>query len=357
MKTLSKMLGFFVGVTTLSALLGAQTPAPGAVNKAVGSQVPQPVTGSGSTPATGALAVNGLTALKSLSAAPNYVLGVDDQIVIQAFEADEISNKPIGIAGDGFIDLPMLGRVHAAGLTVQQLQTELTKRLGEYVNHPQLTVMVSEFRSQPASVMGAVNSAGVVQLQGRKTLMQVISLAGGLRQDAGNSVTITREVKRGKLPLANATTDAGGQFTSATVSLRDIMSGKKPEDNILIEPNDVLTIPKAQLIYVLGEVGRPGGFVLDDHDSLSSLQCVALAGGLNRTASGGKAKILRLEPGKTERKEIPTNLSKIMRGEAPDVPLHADDILFVPNNAPKSAGLRAAESAIQIGTGVAIWRF
>lgn len=347
MKQLWKMLGC---LTVFSALLGAQTPAAGSVNKAIGSQGPRPVTPSNQQGA----ATRG-PASNTLSAAPNYVLGMDDQIVIHAFEAEEISDKPIGIGADGFIDLPMIGRVHAAGMTVQQLQVELAKRLGAYVNHPQLTVMVSEFRSQPVSVVGAVNMTGVVQLQGRKTLMEVISLAGGLRQDAGNSVTVTRELKRGKLPLPGATIDAGGQFSTATVSVRDIMNGKKPEENILIEPNDVLTVPKAQLIYVLGEVGRPGGFVLDDHDSLSSLQCVALAGGLNKTAKGSKAKILRLEPGKSERKEIAANLSKIMSGEAPDVTLHADDILFVPNNAPKSAGLRAAETALQIGTGIAIY--
>lgn len=347
---MNQLWNTFAGLAAAAAMLGAQTPA-GSVDRAVTSQGPKTVTPYQQQFSTGA------PAAKTLSSAPNYVLGVDDQIVIHAFEADEISDKPIGIGADGFIDLPMIGRVHAAGMTVGELRTELTKRLGQYVNHPQLTVMVTEFRSQPVSVMGAVNMTGVVQLQGRKTLMEVISLAGGLRQDAGNSVTITRQIKNGKLPLAGATTDAGGQFSTATVSLRDIMNGKKPEDNILIQPNDVLTVPKAQLIYVLGEVGRPGGFVLDDHDSLSSLQCVALAGGLNRTAKGSQAKILRLEPGKTERQEIPANLSKIMRGEAPDVTLHADDILFVPNNAPKSAGLRAAETALQIGTGVAIWRF
>jgi polysaccharide biosynthesis/export protein len=347
MKQLWKMLGC---LTVLSALAGAQTPAAGSVNKAIGSQEPRQVT-----PANRPDAASPAPAGKTLSSAPNYVLGADDQIVIHAFEAEEISDKPIGIGADGFIDLPMIGRVHAAGMTVQQLQVELAKRLGAYVNHPQLTVMVSEFRSQPVSVVGAVNMTGVVQLQGRKTLMEVISLAGGLRQDAGNSVTVTRELKRGKLPLPGATSDPSGQFSTATVSLRDIMNGKKPEENILIEPNDVLTVPKAQLIYVLGEVGRPGGFVLDDHDSLSSLQCVALAGGLNKTAKGSKAKILRLQPGSSERKEIPANLSKIMSGEAPDVTLHADDILFVPNNAPKSAGLRAAETALQIGTGIAIY--
>jgi polysaccharide export outer membrane protein len=176
-----------------------------------------------------------------------------------------------------------------------------------------------------------------------------------LRPDAGNTVTITRSLNRGPLPVPGAQTNAGGGFSTATVNLREIMNGKHPELNLTLEPNDVVTVPKAQLIYVLGEVNRAGGFVLDEHDSLSSLQCVSLAGGLNRTANPGKAKILRLEPGRTERTEISANLKKIMSGQSPDITLHAEDILFIPNNLPKSAGLRAAESAIQIGTGIAIW--
>jgi polysaccharide export outer membrane protein len=327
-----------------ATIAGAQTPAAGPVVKTVG-------------PAPAAIANPNQNGKSTLSSAPNYVLGPDDQIVIRAFEVDEISEKPIPVGGDGFISLPMLDRVRVAGLTVHQLEGDLTKRLSKYVNNPQVTVMVAEFRSQPVSVMGAVNNTGQVQLQGKRTLIEVISLAGGLRADAGSNVVVMRSLSNGKLPLAEAKPDPTGKFSIATINLRNVMDGKTPAENIVIEPNDVLTIPKAQLIYVLGEVGRPGGFVLDDHETLSSLQCVTLAGGLSKTAKASKAKILRLEPGHTERKEIDANLSKIMDGKLPDIPLRADDILFIPNNLPKSAGLRAAETAVQIGTGLAIWRF
>jgi polysaccharide export outer membrane protein len=330
-----------------SAMVSAQTPAAGAVNRNA-NNAPIGATGN---------LVNGEAAKSGLSSAPNYVLGPDDQIVIRAFEAEELSDKPIAIGADGFIGLPMLGRVRAGGLTVMQLEAELSKRLARYINSPQVTVLVADFRSQPVSVMGAVAMTGQVQLKGGKTLTEVIAAAGGLRQDAGWDVVITRDLSQGALPLAGAKTDPSGKFSIATVNLREVMNGKKPGDNILIRPNDVLTVPKAQLVYVLGEVGRPGGFVLDDHESLSSLQCVALAGGLNKTAASKKAKILRLEPGKAERQEIVANLKDIMDGKSPDISLRADDILFVPNNIPKSAALRVAESAVQIGTGLAIYRY
>jgi polysaccharide biosynthesis/export protein len=335
-------------LTCLSALwapLSAQTPAPGAVNKAVMSA-----------PANSGSALANPSSSTALAAASNYVLGPDDQIVLRAFEAEEISDRPIPVGSDGFINVPMVGRVKAGGLTVAQLEADLSKRLAKYITNAQVTVLVSDFRSQPVSVMGAVNTTGVLQLRGQKTLMEVISMAGGLRNDAGSTVIITRDLNHGVLPLPSATKDTAGHVSTAQVNLRDIMTGKKTEENIVVEPNDVITVPKAQLIYVLGEVGRPGGYVLDDHDTLSSLQCVALAGGLMRTASAKKAKILRLEPGTTQRKEITADLSKIMDGKSPDVTLHADDILFVPNNAAHNATLRAAEAAVNIGTGLAIWR-
>ncbi len=329
--------------SALWASLSAQTPAPGAVSKTV-------------TSAPSSLGAGPVNDSRSLSAGANYVLGPDDQIVLRAYEAEEISDKPIPVGADGFITVPMIGRVHAAGLTVEQLETELSKRLTKYVTNAQVTVLVSDFRSQPVSVMGAVNTTGVLQLRGRKTLMEVISMAGGLRTDAGGVVIITRDLSHGALPLPNAKTDATGHISTASVNLREIMNGRKAEENLVVEPNDVLTVPKAQLIYVLGEVGKPGGFVLDDHDTLSSLQCVALAGGLMRTAAPKKARILRLEPGSPQRKEIAADLSKIMDGKSPDVSLHADDILFIPNNVSKNATIRAAEAAVNIGTGLVIWR-
>ncbi len=287
----------------------------------------------------------------------DYILGPDDQIVIRAFQAEEISDKPMQVTGEGYINAPMIGRVKAAGLTIAQLEQELTKKLSTYYEHPQVSVFVSEYRSQPVSVIGAVNAPGMVQLRGPKTLLQVISLAGGLRADSGNAITITRERKPGGRPLGIGSTDPTGRFSVAQVNLRDVMDAKTPQDNVTIESGDVLTVSRAQMVYVMGEVARPGGYVLSDRDSLSLLQVLSLAGGLKPTASVKKTRVLREEEGKPQRVEVASDVRRILSGDAPDMSLRADDILFVPNNVAKSAGLRAMESAVNIGTGLAIWRF
>jgi polysaccharide export outer membrane protein len=302
------------------------------------------------------------TVQKEVSAAnpervPGYTLGPEDQIVIRAFQAEEISDKPVQIQGDGFVSLPLVGRVKAGGLTVEQFEAALTKDLAKYIEHPQVTVLVSDYRSQPVSVMGAVNSAGVVQLRGEKTLVQVISLAGGLRTDASNTVTITRKLTQGAIPLPGAQTDPTGKFSFAKVNLRKVMNGEAPQDDIIIKRDDVVTVPKAQMVYVIGEVQKPGGYVLSDRDSLSLLQAISLAGGLTKTASVKHAKVLHEVDGKSDRVELPNDVAKILAGKAPDISLHADDILFVPNSTSKTIGLRAAETAVSVGTGLAIWRF
>jgi polysaccharide export outer membrane protein len=286
----------------------------------------------------------------------NYVLGPEDQIIIRAFRAEEMSDKPIQITGDGFISLPLVGRVKAAGLSVSGLEADLTKRLKDYVRDPQVTVLVSEYHSQPVSVVGAVNTPGVVQLRGRKDLVEVIALAGGLKPEAGNTITITRDLSVGKIPLPGAADDPSGSFSIAKVNLRNVMDARTPQDNIIIEPNDVITIPKAELLYVVGEVQRPGGYALNEKDSMTVLQAVALAGGLTVKASPKKAKILHQNQDQANRVELAANVKKILDGTAPDVELHANDILFVPNSLPKSAGATAIQTAINMA-GAAVFRF
>src|SRR6266850_3147444 len=140
-----------------------------------------------------------------------YVLGPEDQIKIWALGVEEISDKPVRIDPSGEIDLPLVGRVHAAGLTVEQFKSGLAKRLAKEVREPRVSVDIVEFGSQPISVMGAVNHPGVLQVSGRKTLAEVLSLAGGLRTDAGPYVKITRQVKYGEIPIHNAKTDESGK--------------------------------------------------------------------------------------------------------------------------------------------------
>jgi len=284
-----------------------------------------------------------------------YVIGPEDQIVIRAFEAEEISDKPIQVGVDGFITLPMLGRVHAEGLTVEQLEKQLCDRLKTYVREPQVAVSVTEFRSHPISVLGSVNTPGIQQIRGDKTLIEVLSAAGGVRADAGSSIRIVRQSRWGSLPLPNAAKSPGSDFSTGEVSLRNVMDAKKPEENILIRPNDIITVPRADLVYVIGEVNKAGGFVLNDKENISVLQALALAGGMMNTAAGKRAKVLRVTPGSPQRTELAVNVGKIVDGEAPDVPLSPDDILFVPRNVPRSVSLRIIESAVNIGTGIAIW--
>ena len=307
-----------------------------------------------------------LTALAQLTAteATNrvrsiYALGPDDQITLQAPDAEEISDKPFRINPSGFVTLPLLGRVQAADLTAEQLEVELTKRLKAYVQDPQVSVMVTEFRSQPVSVIGAVKVPGVVQLQGRKTLLEMLSSAGGLREDAGYSAKITRGVDWGLVPLPDAHVDSTGKFSLGEVPLREILDGRHPEKNILIRPHDVISVPRAEIVYVIGEVVKAGGFVLDQRASLTVLQALSLAGGMTRTAAAQRARVLRAPAGTDTLDEIRLNVKRILAGKATDFALRPDDILFIPNSTGKFVALSTLESAIrmagQVGAGVAIY--
>lgn len=285
-----------------------------------------------------------------------YVLGPDDQVSIQALHLPEISDKPMRIDMAGNVRIPLAGVVHAGGMTVEQFETALLGRLKTVVQDPEVTVSVVEYRSQPVSVLGAVKTPGIYQVQGRKTLLEMLSLSGGLDQEAGDSVRITRQKEWGSIPLPGAHPDPTAQFSVAELNLKNLMQAKNPAENIPVFPNDVITVPRASLVYVIGDVHKPGGFTLRDHESVSVLQALSMSEGLLRTAGAKNARILRPVPGSQQRQEIPVNLASILDGRSRDVRLQPDDILFVPNSAPKSAFYRGLQAAVEMGTGVVVWR-
>ncbi len=292
----------------------------------------------------------------SSQAHSTYLLGPDDQVEISGPELTEVANKPMRIDGDGDIQAPLVGRVHLAGLTVQEAEQKLNKIMSTYIRQPQVVVSVVEVRSQPVSILGAVNAPGVHQVQGHKTLLEMLALAGGMRPDAGYSIRVTRELEWGCLPLPKAQLDASGQFSVAEVNAREIMEAKNPEENIQIFPHDVISVPKAEMVYVIGEVKRSGGFVLGEHQSISVLQALSLAEGLSGPADTRHAKILRLQRDADQREELAVDVKGVLTGKKPDVALQGDDILFIPSSTSKKAALRTLEAAIQTGTGLAIWR-
>lgn len=285
----------------------------------------------------------------------DYILGGDDQVSLWTPEAEELNAKVLRIEGNGSITIPLIGTMKAAGLTANQLSAEISKRLEKYYLKPQVVVSVSEYRSQPVSVIGSVTNPGVHQVQGRKTLVEMLSLAGGTKEDAGPKVLVTRRAEWGPIPAEGATVDPSGNFSTVEIDLKAVTSAQRPQDNISIRPNDIISVPKAHLVYVVGEVQRPGGFVLTERDGISVLQALSMAGGMKTTASAkGAAIIHNDESGPKERTQV--NLPEVLAGKARDLELQPDDILYIPDSKPKRAAYRAAEAAIQALTGVAIWR-
>ena len=284
-----------------------------------------------------------------------YILGAEDTLSIKVHNDDEIGATPYPIDLQGNVNLPLIGSAHAAGLTVTELQSDLTRRLREFIRTPDVNVSVAEFRSQPISVLGAVANPGIHQIRGRKTLFEVISEAGGLKAEAGNVIKVTRRKDYGDVPLPGATVDSTNQYSIGEVSIRSVMQAQNPAQNITVKPYDLITVPKADVIYVIGDVKKPGGFPLSEKPNVSVLEALSLAEGLERTASAKKAKILRAAVGSTARSEIFVDVSKILSGQTNDVTMLPNDILFIPNSAAKSATARAIEAMIQIGTGVMIY--
>lgn len=264
-------------------------------------------------------------------------IGNGDLVEIAVFGVPELSSAA-RVSNSGEISLPLVGVVPIAGLTPEGAQRELERRFreGGYLRQPQVTVFIKEYASQGISVLGEVMNPGIFPLLGQRRLFDVISAAGGTSPRAGRVVSITRR------------RDPAEPIIVALSS--DPMEAAK--SNIPVEPGDTVVVSKAGIVYVVGDVQRPAGYVMENNGTMTVLQAVAMAGGTNRTAALGGVKLIRKTP--TGPQEIAVPLKKIMSAKADDMSLQADDILFVPNSAGKSAARRGLESIIQIATGVAI---
>jgi polysaccharide export outer membrane protein len=304
------------------------------------------------------LVLSGLTCLAVDAPRPldDDVLGPGDQVAIRTVVAKEIADKQFRIESTGEVNLPLIGRVHLAGLTVEQAEQALSKAAGKYYVNPDIAVTVVEFHSEPVSVIGAVGNPGVHEARGRKTLVQILSLAGGVRPDAGPIVTITRQDQYGPLPLPGVRKTLA-HSSVADVDLKSLLAATDPTENIYVQPFDMISIPRAEMVYVVGNVKKSGGISLGGRSTISALESVALAEGFDARAAPSRARILRLSNGGVDagRKPIPIDLSKILKGKESDVLLHPNDILYVPNSAAKGITARSVEVALQIATGILIF--
>jgi polysaccharide export outer membrane protein len=282
------------------------------------------------------------------------VLGGGDEITLRDSDVEELNGKVFQVGEDGTIGLPIVGRLQVAGLTVAEFERALNDSLKVYVKEPRTTVASVQYHSRPVSVLGAVTNPGVYQITAPRTLVQMISVAGGLRSDAGSWLVITRKDPRETSHPTQPGADFATGVTEIRIPLAGLLNGSDSRAGMFVIPNDVVSVAKAEMIFVMGDVKKPGGFVLGDREQLSLIRALSLAEGLQGTASARHAKVLR--DSATGRSEIPVDIAKILDGKGPDLMLLPEDVLYVPTNTGKKIAIRSIEAAIQTGTGIAIWR-
>jgi len=279
----------------------------------------------------------------------DYTIGAGDEISVHVLDSQDIPEKAMRVDPDGRIALPLIGRVEAAGQSVSALETEITRRLRTYIKDPQVSVNVTDSASRPVSVLGGVNAPGIYQLGSEKSLAQVIALAKGLAPDAGGLIRITRygggdgESDPAKAPVMQ-------------VSVKDLLSNSAMAGSIPIRANDVITVPKASVVYVIGEVVKPGAQTLNDRESITVLEAISAAQGVLPVGAPQRAKLLRRDPRTGQRTEVALNVKHIMSGKGENLVLQPDDILLIPRNDARAIGLKTVDAAIALGTGALIYR-
>ncbi len=263
-------------------------------------------------------------------------LGPGDLVEVNVYNVPELATKA-RVSNSGDVYLPLIDYVHVEGLTQEEAQTVIEKRLedGGFVRNAHVTIFVDEAASQGVTVIGEVGKPGIYAAPVDHKLYEIISVAGGFTPSASRKLAIIRH---------NASEAIHIELPR---NLGDDLSG-----NVDIFPGDTITVPRAPIIYVVGDVGRPAGLLVDN-GQLTVLQAIALAGGTNRTAKMDGVRIIRKTPaGMTETQ---VQLKKMLRAKTPDVTLQADDILFVPVSGGRVMAARTFEAAMAMATAVSIY--
>jgi polysaccharide export outer membrane protein len=266
-------------------------------------------------------------------------LGAGDLLEVNVYGVPELTTKA-RVSNSGDIYLPLIDYVHVGDLELEEAQSLIEKRLGDggFVRNPHVTIFINEYASQGVNVLGEVVKPGIYSLLGERRLYDLMTSAGGLTEKAGRTVVITHR-------------DNPDQHVIVKLP-RDLTQDRA--SNVVIKPGDTLLFKRGDIVYVVGDVGRPSGLMTDSGTTLTVLRALALAGGTNRTAKLSGARIIRQTPDGAKITRIPLN--KLLEAKAPDIPMMADDILFVPISRGRVAAGMVASTAVQAATTVSITR-
>jgi polysaccharide export outer membrane protein len=263
-------------------------------------------------------------------------IGIGDLLQITMFGTQDF-NSDFRVSPSGDISLPPLGTVHVAGLSTSEAERSIEDQLreGGFYREPRISVFQKEYATQGVSILGEVKNPGVYPLLADRHLLDLLSQAGGLTPNASKTISVTHV----------------GASTPSVVTL-----SKDPElaatSNPAILPGDTVVVATAGVVYVIGDVNKPGGFVINDN--LTVLQALALAGGNTPMAALDKAQVVRQVKG--TRESVPISLKRILNGRDKDIRLQPEDILFIPSSAGKNAVSRSMQAILQAAVGVAIYR-
>ncbi|HUK52725.1 MAG TPA: polysaccharide biosynthesis/export family protein [Candidatus Binatia bacterium] len=272
-----------------------------------------------------------------------YLIGPDDLLSISVLESADLS-RDVRVASDGTIGLPLLAEhLHVAGLSLTQAETLLKKKYQEsgILNDPNITITLRELESKPVTVSGAVHQPGVFQVSGSVRLLRLLSMAGGIAEGAGTAVQVIHE-------------EASGKQQVTEIRVTDLRVGLESA-NVPVRGGDIVNVPPAGAVYVLGAVNRPGRYVMpSDAEQITVLNVLALASDTTRTAKLSQTILLRKKDSSNEVEQIPLDLKKIRTQQEPNIVVRANDVLYVPDSAAKRAFSRGLDAALQIATSAAI---
>lgn len=270
---------------------------------------------------------------------PALLIGPGDDGQITVYGVPDLGQE-FQVTNNGDISVALIGTVHIAGLTAEGASRLLEKKFeeGGYLVHPHVLVTIKDYTNQGISVLGEVAHPGTYSILSARRLFDAFQAAGGLTPSAGQKITITHR-------------DAAKPSSVVEISSDP---AKLVESNVELQPGDTVSVPRAGIVYVLGDVVRPGGFVIAQDGSISLMQALAMAAGPTPTA-GSKARMLRRTPQGLQTREI--DLKKIMQTKNPDVMLQAEDIVFIPSSKGKLAASRGSSSILSMLTSLAIYRF
>ncbi len=294
--------------------------------------------------------------------AEDYIIGPDDLLNIYILDVPELS-RDYRVSAAGAVTLPVMAKpLNAEGLTLAQFSDQLSRELKTQglVDDPHVTLSVVQSRLHSVAITGAVRRPQVYPVFSQTTLLDVLSQAEGLADDAGN----TAIVRRGDVGMrvsrpANVAHSPGPvqPEDTLTIDLKQLLESGDPSLNPSIYPGDRITVPRAGVVYVVGAVNKPGGFTMKaSTHGMTVLQAIALAENPTSTARRNQTVIIRNDLQAPDgRKQIPVDLKSILRGKSPDPVLQAEDILFVPDSGGKRAFNRGIESVVEAATGLAIY--